>query len=163
MAISSMSTAPSPLPYRGARIVISMGVSSSGKTVVGEAIARRLHAPFLDGDDYHPAANIEKMSAGIALTDDDRWPWLERLAKALHVAAEPKGVAAVPAPKAVKAAVKEKSATKPDTKTSAKPAAKAATKTAKPAQSSHTAHPPHPTHASHSAKPAKPAKKVGKR
>ena len=70
-----------------------MGVSSSGKTVVGEVIARRLHAPFLDGDDYHPAANIEKMSAGIALTDDDRWPWLEKLAKALRVAAEPKGVA----------------------------------------------------------------------
>jgi carbohydrate kinase (thermoresistant glucokinase family) len=88
-----MSTAPSPLPFEGAHIVISMGVSSSGKTVVGEAIARRLHAPFLDGDDFHPAANIKKMSAGIPLTDDDRWPWLERLAKALHQAAEPKGVA----------------------------------------------------------------------
>jgi gluconokinase len=93
MATSSMSMAPSPLPFRGARIVISMGVSSSGKTVVGEAIARRLHAPFLDGDNYHPEANIKKMSAGIPLTDEDRWPWLKKLAEALHAAAEPKGVA----------------------------------------------------------------------
>jgi gluconokinase len=93
MATSSMSTAASPPPYKGARIVIVMGVSSSGKTVVGEAVARRLHAPFLDGDSYHPAANIAKMSAGIPLTDDDRWPWLMALAKALHAAAAPKGVA----------------------------------------------------------------------
>ena len=70
-----------------------MGVSSSGKTVVGEAIARRLHAPFLDGDDYHPEANIKKMSAGTPLTDADRWPWLEALGRALHEAAKPKGVA----------------------------------------------------------------------
>ena len=93
MATSSMSTAASPPPFENARIVISMGVSSSGKTVVGEAIARRLHAPFLDGDDYHPAANIKKMSAGIPLTDEDRWPWLAALARALHAAAEPKGIA----------------------------------------------------------------------
>ena len=63
-----------------ARIIIVMGVSSSGKTVVGQAIARRLHAPFLDGDDYHPPANKEKMRAGIPLTDEDRWPWLATLA-----------------------------------------------------------------------------------
>jgi len=88
-----MSTAASPPPFEGARIVIAMGVSGSGKTVVGEAIARRLHAPFLDGDDYHPAANVAKMSAGTPLTDEDRWPWLERLGKALHEAAAPKGVA----------------------------------------------------------------------
>ena len=88
-----MSTAPSPPPFENARIVIAMGVSSSGKTVVGEAIARRLHAPFLDGDNYHPPANIKKMSAGIPLTDDDRWPWLAAFAAALHTAAEPKGVA----------------------------------------------------------------------
>ena len=53
-----------------------MGVSSSGKSVVGKALARRLHAPFLDGDGYHPAANKEKMRAGVPLTDEDRWPWL---------------------------------------------------------------------------------------
>ena len=75
------------------RIIIAMGVSSSGKTVVGKAIARRLHAPFLDGDDYHSEANKAKMHAGIPLTDDDRWPWLASLAQALHAAAEQKGVA----------------------------------------------------------------------
>ncbi len=76
-----------------ARILIVMGVSSSGKTVTGKAIARRLHAPFLDGDDFHPAANKDKMRAGIPLVDDDRWPWLEALAGALHEAADIKGVA----------------------------------------------------------------------
>jgi len=70
-----------------------MGVSSSGKTTVGKLIALRLHAPFLEGDDYHSAANIKKMSAGIPLTDDDRWPWLRSMGKALHDAAGPKGVA----------------------------------------------------------------------
>lgn len=76
-----------------ARILIVMGVSSSGKTVTGKAIARRLHAPFLDGDDFHPAANKEKMRAGMPLVDADRWPWLATLAQALHEAADHKGVA----------------------------------------------------------------------
>ena len=67
MDTSSMSTAPSPLPFEGARLIVVMGVSSSGKTTVGQALARRLHAPFLEGDDYHPQANIEKMSAGIQI------------------------------------------------------------------------------------------------
>lgn len=74
------------------RILIAMGVSSSGKTATGAAIARRLHAPFLDGDDFHPPANKEKMRAGIALVDEDRWPWLKALAVALHDAAGLKGV-----------------------------------------------------------------------
>jgi gluconokinase len=93
MATSSMSTAASPPPFEGARIVVVMGVSSSGKTTVGREIARRLHAPFLDADDYHSEANIKKMSAGIPLTDEDRWSWLESMGKALHAAAEIKGVA----------------------------------------------------------------------
>ena len=76
-----------------ARIIVVMGVSSSGKTVTGKAIARRLHAPFLDGDDFHPPANKEKMRAGIPLTDDDRWPWLKTLAQALREGAGRKGVA----------------------------------------------------------------------
>jgi carbohydrate kinase (thermoresistant glucokinase family) len=76
-----------------ARILIVMGVASSGKSVVWKAISRRLHAPFLDGDAYHPLANKDKMRAGIPLTDDDRWPWLSTLAKALHEAADGKGVA----------------------------------------------------------------------
>ena len=73
------------------RIIIVMGVSSSGKSTVGQSIARRLHVPFLDGDGYHPPANVEKMRAGTPLTDDDRWPWLEKLATALHEAADKKG------------------------------------------------------------------------
>ncbi|MDB5473638.1 MAG: gluconokinase [Devosia sp.] len=76
-----------------ARIIIVMGVSSSGKSTVGQSIARRLHAPFLDGDGYHPAANVEKMRAGIPLVDEDRWPWLERLAQSLHEAADRKDAA----------------------------------------------------------------------
>jgi carbohydrate kinase (thermoresistant glucokinase family) len=70
-----------------------MGVSSSGKSVVGKTLARHLHAPFLDGDGYHPPANKEKMRAGTPLTDTDRWPWLETLSRALHDAADQKGVA----------------------------------------------------------------------
>lgn len=88
-----MSMAASPRPSEAARIIVVMGVSSSGKSVVGKALARRLHAPFLDGDGYHPATNKEKMRAGIPLTDEDRWPWLETLALALRESAESKGVA----------------------------------------------------------------------
>lgn len=92
-----MSTAASPRPsereLRPARIIVVMGVSSSGKSAVGEALARALDAPFLDGDGYHPAANKEKMRAGIALVDADRWPWLESLARALHEAAAGHGIA----------------------------------------------------------------------
>ena len=81
------------MPLIASRIIIVMGVSSSGKSTVGQSIARRLHVPFLDGDGYHPPANVEKMRAGIALDDGDRWPWLERLAGALHEAADRKGAA----------------------------------------------------------------------
>ena len=70
-----------------------MGVASSGKSVTGKAVARRLHAPFLDGDGFHPPANKDKMRAGIPLTDDDRWPWLTALATGLAEAAQSKGVA----------------------------------------------------------------------
>ncbi len=61
------------------RAVILMGVSGSGKTTVGRALARRLGWPFRDADDLHPASNVEKMRAGIALDDRDRAPWLGRL------------------------------------------------------------------------------------
>jgi gluconokinase len=64
------------------RMVI-MGVSGCGKSSVGEALAARLGIPYRDGDDLHPAANVEKMRTGIALTDADRWPWLDRVAAIL--------------------------------------------------------------------------------
>ena len=57
-------------------IVIVAGVSGSGKTTVGAMLAGRLGWRFADADDFHSAANIEKMRAGMPLTDQDRWPWL---------------------------------------------------------------------------------------
>ncbi len=59
--------------------VVVMGVAGSGKTTVAELLAGRLGARVLDADDAHPAANIDKMTRGIPLTDEDRQPWLERL------------------------------------------------------------------------------------
>jgi gluconokinase len=60
-------------------IVIVFGVSGAGKTTIGKLLARELGWHFLEADDFHPAANIEKMHAGQPLTDEDRKPWLERL------------------------------------------------------------------------------------
>ncbi|MGE5103951.1 MAG: gluconokinase [Betaproteobacteria bacterium] len=60
-------------------IVVVMGVSGSGKSTVGAALAARLGWPFIDADDLHPSENVAKMAAGIPLTDDDRWPWLDRV------------------------------------------------------------------------------------
>jgi gluconokinase len=59
--------------------IVVMGVSGSGKSTVGAALAQRLRVPFADGDDFHPSANIVKMTAGQPLDDDDRYPWLERI------------------------------------------------------------------------------------
>jgi gluconokinase len=59
--------------------IVVMGVSGSGKSTVGAALAQRLRVPFGDADDFHPAANIAKMTAGHALNDDDRYPWLEAI------------------------------------------------------------------------------------
>jgi carbohydrate kinase (thermoresistant glucokinase family) len=56
-----------------------MGVSGSGKSTVGAALARRLRVPFVDADTLHPPANIAKMTAGEPLSDDDRYPWLEKV------------------------------------------------------------------------------------
>ena len=65
-------------------ILVVMGVCGCGKTTVGEALAADLGWRFLDADDYHPPANVEKMARGMPLTDDDRWPWLDRLADELR-------------------------------------------------------------------------------
>lgn len=59
--------------------IVVMGVSGSGKSTVGAALAQRLRVPFADADDFHPPANIAKMTAGEALDDDDRYPWLEAI------------------------------------------------------------------------------------
>ena len=61
-------------------IVVLMGVSGSGKTTIGELLAKRLGWRFIEGDEYHPRENVEKMAAGVPLEDADRWPWLEKLA-----------------------------------------------------------------------------------
>jgi gluconokinase len=58
-----------------------MGVSGSGKTTLGKGIAERLHWRFQEGDELHPRANVEKMSRGEPLTDEDRWPWLEAIGR----------------------------------------------------------------------------------
>jgi gluconokinase len=61
-------------------IVIIMGVCGCGKTTVGQALANRLGWQFFDADDFHPPVNVAKMATGVALTDEDRAPWLDRLA-----------------------------------------------------------------------------------
>ena len=59
--------------------IVVMGVSGSGKSTVGAALAQRLRVPFADADDFHPPASIAKMTAGVPLDDDDRHPWLETI------------------------------------------------------------------------------------
>lgn len=65
----------------GKKVIFIMGVSGSGKTSVGQLLAKELAVPFIDADDHHPLSNIEKMSQGIPLTDSDRIPWLDQLHK----------------------------------------------------------------------------------
>lgn len=64
--------------------IILMGVSGSGKSTIGAAVAREIKAKFIDGDDLHPRANIQKMASGQPLNDDDRAPWLQRLNDAAY-------------------------------------------------------------------------------
>ena len=82
MAISLSSTA-SPKASQALAVVV-MGVSGAGKTVVGRRLAEALGADFIDGDDLHTDAARAKMASGHPLTDDDRWPWLDRIAAALR-------------------------------------------------------------------------------
>ena len=64
----------------GLAAIVVMGVSGAGKSTVGRIVAERLGCPFRDADSFHPKANIEKMSRGAPLTDEDRWPWLQAIA-----------------------------------------------------------------------------------
>ncbi|WP_300596925.1 gluconokinase [Niabella sp.] len=65
--------------------IIVMGVSGSGKTTVGKALAAGHHWRFVDGDDLHPPANVSKMRSGIPLTDADRWGWLQRINQEMQI------------------------------------------------------------------------------
>ncbi|MEG8278595.1 gluconokinase [Streptomyces sp. AHA2] len=60
-------------------VVVVMGVAGTGKTTIGPLLAARLGVPYAEGDDFHPPANIDKMSAGTPLTDEDRGPWLDAI------------------------------------------------------------------------------------
>ena len=84
-----MSTAASRLRSEAGRRIVLMGVAGCGKSAVGAALATRLGALYLDGDDLHPPENIAKMSRGEPLTDDDRWPWLSLAGRTL---ANPDGI-----------------------------------------------------------------------
>lgn len=87
-------------------IVILMGVAGSGKTTIGELLARKLKWPFYDADGFHPPRNVEKMAAGIPLTDADRWPWLENLCRKMKAEVE-EGRSAIFACSALKHAYRE--------------------------------------------------------
>ncbi|APO73627.1 gluconokinase 1 [Rhizobium etli 8C-3] len=76
-----------------AHAIIVMGVSGSGKSSIGEKLAEALNLRFIEGDQFHPASNVEKMSKGIPLTDADRIPWLDLIGKAMKAAlAEGEGI-----------------------------------------------------------------------
>ncbi|KAJ6498991.1 P-loop containing nucleoside triphosphate hydrolase protein [Mycena sanguinolenta] len=75
MAIETPVTQPVPV------LIIAMGVSGTGKSTLGAALAAALNMPYIDGDDLHPRANIDKMAAGSPLTDADREPWLREIRK----------------------------------------------------------------------------------
>jgi gluconokinase len=67
-------------------VLVLMGVSGTGKTTVGKILATELGWDFVEGDDYHPAANVAKMKAGIPLDDEDRCPWLQALRRRIEEA-----------------------------------------------------------------------------
>jgi gluconokinase len=71
--------------------LIMMGVSGSGKSTIAEGLAKRLGWTFEDGDRFHPASNVAKMSAGHPLTDEDRWPWLQAIADEIDRVCEASG------------------------------------------------------------------------
>ncbi|CAL2091682.1 6-phosphogluconate dehydrogenase [Tenacibaculum sp. 190524A05c] len=72
-------------------LIVVMGVSGCGKSTIGNSLSQRMEIPFIDADDFHPEANIEKMSRGEALTDKDRLPWLQALNAELKTKGESDG------------------------------------------------------------------------
>jgi gluconokinase len=87
-------------------VAVLMGVSGSGKTTIAEGVGQRLGWPLLEGDKFHPPANVEKMSHGIPLTDEDRWPWLRAIAAEID-AVRARGESAVVACSALKRAYRD--------------------------------------------------------
>jgi gluconokinase len=73
--------------------IVVMGVAGSGKSTLGAVLARALDCPFLEGDDFHAPEAVARMRAGTPLTDDDRWPWLDRLGRAINAEVVRHGIA----------------------------------------------------------------------
>ncbi|HET8984346.1 MAG TPA: gluconokinase, partial [Trueperaceae bacterium] len=72
------------IPTKEPLAIVVMGVSGSGKSSIGKAVASASHYEFVDADDLHPVSNVEKMRGGTPLTDEDRWPWLAAVARAME-------------------------------------------------------------------------------
>jgi gluconokinase len=96
-----------PMPPPKPNVIVLMGVSGSGKTTVGTALATILGCSFHDADNFHPPASVEKMRAGVPLDDNDRWPWLHRLAEEVVTPHLLNGVPVILACSALKPAYRE--------------------------------------------------------
>lgn len=101
-----MSSVPATTAENRTLVLILMGVSGAGKTTVGTRLAEALGWEFVDGDAFHPEANVVKMSRGEPLTDEDRWPWLHAIRDFIHERLE-KGDPAIVACSALKATYRE--------------------------------------------------------
>jgi gluconokinase len=75
--------------------IVIMGVAGSGKSTLGAELSRAIACPFLEGDDFHAPEAIAKMRAGIPLTDNDRWPWLDRIGASIKIAVADNGIGIV--------------------------------------------------------------------
>ena len=87
-------------------VAVVMGVSDSGKTTVAEELARREGWRLVEGDDFHPPANVAKMQSGTPLNDEDRWPWLQAIAREID-AIRARGESAVVASSALRRAYRD--------------------------------------------------------
>ncbi|MFH8887898.1 gluconokinase [Streptomyces sp. NPDC054904] len=86
-----MSTRTARYDVSSQRVIVVMGVAGTGKTTVGRLLATALELPYAEGDAFHPAANVAKMSAGTPLDDADRWPWLDAIGEWIRDRAATRG------------------------------------------------------------------------